>query len=322
MNNAFLAIWLFQVVYGKNLHEIRHPEAETSKKAIRQRTMEKAGRSFRVIPMETTLINDRSDTKTYREAENACKAMGGKLATTISREKYDDKNLDGNGYYYWVGATRNTTRNRRDPWHWVGGEITKTGGHGNWGADAKGDCLTTYYNYFYDKSCSENHYFSCELPRWRQYYQVHPKGYYEIKIKNTYIIVQDPNKDYDVAAQECSKFGGKLARFFTYRELDLIDENLRSGDFSNVAAQWRFWIGAKKTSYFDEGKWSTGEVIPSGFLDVEHENGGYCLIYHAQIDNDGNLQRSIAWEECLAEDNTNFKINGYICELQHTMTTY
>lgn len=342
MGNFLFGILLFHVVYGKNLHDIGRPVKESAKKVIRQRTMEKNGRNFLVIPMMSTIIQDDSSTKTYEEAVNACKRKGGKLTTMISVESAKDAHLDNKGGDYWIGAIRNTTLNRRDPWHWVGGETTATAGLGSsqFETDGKHNCLAvntadkdgSENTVFRDFNCEVENYVSCELDHWRQYYQAYPNsGVLEIKIKNTFIIVKDPElKNWDKAEEACSALGGgaRLAQFFTYRELDLIDQNLKqiNLDLINEMSEWRFWIGSQKVSHSHTGKWLTyGERIPKGFVDEEGDSG-YCLLYHARVHNDENqngeakVERKFQWGQCDARDNT-FKINGYICKMHLASTT-
>ena len=279
---------------------------------------ETLGKKFRVISLKSTIIHKDNDRKNYREAVDFCKEKKGVLPTIISQQQRDDFQQDCSGDH-WLGAVRNYTNDpiNEPEWTWPTREKMRMVGltENQKGPEHGHNCLRLDSGKKYqDEDCTTEIYPSCELTNWRRYYLVRD-GNSEVKIKNTFIIAQDPRIEYDKAKERCNllKGGAKLAEFFTYRELRAIDAVFTGDDvyFHENETEWRFWIGAKSVDYHRK-RWNSGDMISTSLRPIEKRHGK-CLHYHIKKTK-GVLHGKFTWSKCHPNNDAGIAISGYICQ--------
>jgi len=327
MEKIVIVLSLFYLVCGKTLHDVN---ARIEKKAMRQQYP--LGPKYRVIPVRTTFLHGDKAQKNYDDALRYCQRKGAMMPTVISQEQKTDF-LKDTSYNHWLGAVRNDTGDKINTavWKWPHGEnMTTTGLTGNEKErDEHHNCLTLKTNKKYkDVDCSlEAAYPACEMEEWRRYHMKNSKnaGKYDVKIKNTFIIVQDPRVEYDKAKVRCEdlRSDAKLANFFTKRELEKIDDVFTSDDvyFHENDTEWRFWIGAKAVDYFGKEKWTSNDRISTSLRTVEDRHG-LCLHYHIKKKRGGTLATKFTWSKCRPNDDAGMAISGYICKVHKAFTGY
>jgi len=314
---------LFHLVYCKTLPDVG---AGSERKAMRQQ-FDVLGRKFRVISVKTTYIFGDQDPKNFAEEEIFCHGKKALLPTVLSKQQKADFKKDSTSKVHWLGATRNYTWSEDHPlnyvdWEWPGGELLNPMDipDKDKEKDEHNNCLTLHSDSKYkDEECSKSTgiYPACELHKWRRFYLI-KDGNSEVKIKNTFILVLDPNIEYDMAEHRCKDLEGSptLADFHTERELRAIDNVFRGNDvyFHENETEWRFWIGAKLKSYHDDPSWNTGDII-SKTLRTTEDTFGLCLHYHLWKQ-EGTLHSTFAWTECRPNDSpAGVSLTGYICKM-------